>query len=124
MAKKSPIVWLREPAPPDYPAALSFLTLVFAPKQAKALVKKLRNTKETSKFKARDILRASGLPLLAASDSHVSKDRRKIAARAPLSPLLLVRALDGERVIIADGYHRLCAVYAVDEDAEIPCRIT
>jgi hypothetical protein len=26
-------------------------------------------------------------------------------------------------VIIADGYHRLCAVYSVDEDALIPCKI-
>ncbi len=27
------------------------------------------------------------------------------------------------RLIIADGYHRLCAVYKFDEDAMIPCRI-
>ena len=26
-------------------------------------------------------------------------------------------------VIIADGYHRLCAVYAFDEEAVIPCKI-
>jgi hypothetical protein len=26
-------------------------------------------------------------------------------------------------VIIADGYHRLCAVDAHDEDALIPCKI-
>jgi hypothetical protein len=26
-------------------------------------------------------------------------------------------------VIIADGYHRLCAVYSIDEDAVIPCKI-
>jgi hypothetical protein len=27
------------------------------------------------------------------------------------------------RVVIADGYHRLCAVYKSDEDALIPCKI-
>jgi len=27
------------------------------------------------------------------------------------------------RVIVADGYHRLCAVYSYDEDAVIPCKI-
>jgi len=27
------------------------------------------------------------------------------------------------KVVIADGYHRLCAVYLFDEDALIPCRI-
>jgi len=26
-------------------------------------------------------------------------------------------------VIVADGYHRLCAVYQIDEDAWIPCKI-
>jgi hypothetical protein len=24
---------------------------------------------------------------------------------------------------VADGYHRICASYHLDEDAEIPCRI-
>ena len=123
MAKKVPIVWLREPAAPNYPAALSFLTLVFAPKQAKALVKKLRNTKEVSRFKAKDVFRASGLSLLGVSNSHVARDRRKISAGTPLSPLLLVRIPDKASVIVADGYHRMCAVYAVDEDAVVPCKI-
>ena len=27
------------------------------------------------------------------------------------------------KVVIADGYHRLCAVYSYDEDAVIPCKI-
>jgi len=27
------------------------------------------------------------------------------------------------KVVIADGYHRLCAVYAGDEDASIPCKL-
>jgi hypothetical protein len=31
--------------------------------------------------------------------------------------------IDHAKVIIADGYHRLCAVYSVDEDAMIPCKI-
>jgi hypothetical protein len=25
--------------------------------------------------------------------------------------------------VVADGYHRLCAVYSFDEDAVIPCKI-
>jgi hypothetical protein len=24
---------------------------------------------------------------------------------------------------VADGYHRICASYHIDEDADIPCRI-
>jgi hypothetical protein len=27
-------------------------------------------------------------------------------------------------LIVADGYHRICASYHLDEDADIPCRIT
>jgi hypothetical protein len=27
------------------------------------------------------------------------------------------------KVVVADGYHRLCAVYEVDEDIWISCRI-
>jgi hypothetical protein len=76
-----------------------------------------------SEFQAKDIFRASRLSLLGVSNSHVEKDRQKIQAGEPLSPLLLVRDPENARVIIADGYHRLCAVYAHDEDAIIPCKI-
>jgi hypothetical protein len=72
-------------------------------------------------FKAKDIFRASGLSLLGVSNSHVKKDRKKIRAGKKLSPLLLVRSQ--AKVIIADGYHRLCSVYSFDEDADIPCKI-
>jgi disulfide oxidoreductase YuzD len=61
------------------------------------------------------------LSLLGVSNSHVTKDREKIKSGKVLSPILLVR--DNGRLIIADGYHRMCAVYAEDEDADIPCRI-
>jgi len=26
-------------------------------------------------------------------------------------------------LIVADGYHRICASYHLDEDADIPCRL-
>jgi hypothetical protein len=26
-------------------------------------------------------------------------------------------------LVVADGYHRICASYHLDEDAEIPCRL-
>ena len=38
-----------------------------------------------------------------------------------LSPILLVRSEN--KLIIADGYHRLCAIYYLSEDLEVPCRI-
>ena len=76
-----------------------------------------------SKFKAKDIARASGLSLLGISNAHVERDRKKIRSGHALSPLLLVRDPVNGRVIVADGYHRMCAVYSYDEDAVVPCKI-
>jgi hypothetical protein len=57
------------------------------------------------------------------SNTHVERDRRKIRGGKGLAPLLLVRDERIGRVVIADGYHRLCAVYEFDEDAWISCKI-
>jgi hypothetical protein len=122
MSKKSKIQWLGEPEAHDYPAAASYLSLIRDPKIVAALIKELQRAAVTE-FKAKDIFRASGLPLLGVSNSHVEKDRQKISSRQKLSPLLLVRDPTNGKVVIADGYHRLCATYSLDEDAVIPCKI-
>ncbi|MEI6757069.1 MAG: hypothetical protein FDX18_10700 [Chlorobium sp.] len=123
MAKKSvEIKWLKEPENHDYPAAKSYLSLIYEESSAKALVKKLKRA-PLSEFKAKDIFRASALSLLGVSNTHVAKDQRKIESGQELSPLLLVRDSASGKVIIADGYHRLCAIYSFDEDALIPCKI-
>jgi hypothetical protein len=114
------IKWLDTPQKHDYPAALSYLSLLYSARQAKALVKQLKAS-EMASFKAKDIFRASTLSLLGVSNSHVEKDRQQILGGHALSPILLVR--DGAKVVIADGYHRMCAVYSFDEDAMIPCKI-
>ena len=122
MANRTPMIrWLPKPEEQDYPAAFSYLKLHYTPKRSRALVKELEAARMTE-FKAKDIFRASRLSLLGVSNSHVEHDRQKIAKRTPLSPLLLVRDADAG-LIIADGYHRLCAVYSIDEDALIPCKI-
>ena len=77
MAKTTEIRWMGRPEPHDYPAALSFLTLVFAPEEAKELVKRLKSA-PMSEFKAKDIFRTAELSLLGVSNSHVKKNRRKI----------------------------------------------
>ena len=74
-------------------------------------------------YKAKDIFRASSLSLLGISNGLVKKDLKKIKNDDKISPLLLVRNSANGKVIIADGYHRLCAVYSLDEDALIPCKI-
>lgn len=115
-------LWLSAVEEHDYPAAESYLRLLYPDEAARSTVKKLRRASVTQ-FKAKDIFRASQLSLLGVSNSHVAKDTQKISDGVQLSPLLLVRDAPHGRVVIADGYHRLCAVYEVDEDALVPCKI-
>jgi len=116
------IKWLSEPEEHDYPAALSYLSLIFEDAQAVAYVQKLRAA-PMAEFKAKDIFRASGLSLLGVSNARVQRDQQKIESGEALSPLLLVRDAAHGKVIIADGYHRMCALYSFDEGAIIPCKI-
>jgi hypothetical protein len=114
------IRWLAKPEEKDYPAATSYLSLHLSSKLAAATSLALRGSQMTA-FAAKDIFRASGLNLLGVSNSHVKKNLEKIKAGKELSPVLLARHKG--RLFIADGYHRLCAVYTYDEDAMIPCKI-
>ena len=116
------IKWLDKPEEHDYPAALSYLNLIYDDATSNKFVEKLKQAPVTQ-FKSKDIFRASGLSLLGVSNSHVKRDRKKIKNNEALSPLLLVRDSSNGKLIIADGYHRLCAVYGFDEDALIPCKI-
>ncbi len=122
MGKQVEIKWLQEPEEKDYPAAESYLSLLYDDTAVRSIVSKLKGA-PVSQFKAKDIFRASGLSLLGISNSHVEKDRGKIEDGKSLSPLLLVRDGRNGKVIIADGYHRMCAVYSFNEDELIPCKI-
>jgi hypothetical protein len=118
-------LWTPEPEDHDFPAALDYLTLIISPETARRLVEALRGAHTTHR-KAKDLLRASRLALLPADNPHVQADLKKIKRQRPLSPVLLVRgsALSNDRPLeIADGYHRVCASFLTDENAEIPCRI-
>lgn len=79
----------------------------------------------TVQHRANDLLRAAGLPLLDSGHPEVAKDLQKIAAGQSLSPVLLIRGdlTAGHPLQIADGHHRICASYAVDEETEIGCRL-
>jgi hypothetical protein len=123
-SKKPAEHWKLSPEAHDFPAAQDYLELVLTPVQAGALVRKFKRARITRK-KAKDLLRASDLPLLKESNFHVKADLRKVAKGEKLSPLLLVRgnAPGGMNLIVADGYHRICASYHLDENADIPCLI-
>ena len=122
MPKALAIRWLKEPKPSNYPAAFSYLSLMFDANVANDFVARLERAPIT-RFQSKDIFRASGLSLLGVSNHFVERDRRKVAAGEKLSPILLVRDAALGKVIVADGYHRLCAIYSLDEEAPIPCKI-
>jgi hypothetical protein len=64
---------------------------------------------------------AGQLALLGEDNKHVASDLRKAASGAALSPILLLRGNAEHPLIVADGYHRVCASYWIDENTDIPC---
>ncbi|MHB8634334.1 MAG: hypothetical protein ACYDBQ_10305 [Thermoplasmatota archaeon] len=122
MSGKPAVKWLAQPQKHDYPAAQTYLNLLRNPKDAAGLAARLRKA-PMSAFMARDILRASGEPLMGSTDFHVRQDGKKIQAEVALSPVLLVRDSVNGKVVIADGNHRLCCVYGLDPNAVVPCKI-
>ena len=113
-------IWLSDPEDHDFPAAESYLDLHFAPKIVEQKVNQLKEVK-TIKKKDKDVLRASNLPLLTKNNIHVKENIKKVKKGKKLSPVLLVR--NGDKLIIADGYHRVSAIYYLSEDLDVPCRL-
>ena len=121
---KPKIEWAEKGEAEDFDAAVKFLSLLCSGAKAKALVKSLRNSKLVE-HAAKDLLRAARLPLLPSDESHVDEDLKRIHKGKALAPVLLVRGdiATGLPLIVADGYHRICAVCYFDESAPIPCLI-
>jgi hypothetical protein len=124
MSSKPKELWKTEPASHDYDAAADYLSLLFDATTIRTIVRRLRTATASTK-KAKDLLRASGLALLPADDRELVTDLKKVKKGEQLSPVLLIRGgLYHDRLLtIADGYHRICASYHIDEDADIPCHI-
>jgi len=116
--------WKEEPDEHDYPAAGDYLGLLMDEGEVASAVHALGAAAITHK-KAKDLLRASRLELLPADSPAVARDLDKVRRGQLLSPVLLLRGRLGGDVplTVADGYHRVCASYHIDEDADIPCRI-
>jgi len=121
---KATTTWLDAPEDHDYPAAAAYLQLTADDGLVADVVARL-HTAETVHQKAKDLLRAARLDLLPEDNAHVASDLHKIEKGHALSPILLVRGDIGSGLplVIADGYHRVCASYHTDENTDIPCRI-
>jgi hypothetical protein len=116
------VKWLPKPEKHDYQAAEDYLSLIMSPERADDYREKLYQARDdVTHRKAKDILRASQLPLLGRDNKHVASDLAKAASGLALSPILLLRGTSDRPLIIADGYHRVCASYWTDENTDIPC---
>ena len=121
---KPELKWSESKEGADFEAAFKFLLLLCSDPRANAIVKSLRGSKLLD-HAAKDLLRAAQLPLLPSDESHVSEDLKRIQKGKALAPVLLVRGdlAGGLPLVVADGYHRICAVCYFDESAPVRCRI-
>jgi hypothetical protein len=121
---KDKIVWKEKSEAEDYVAALKYLSLIFPVAKSEKLVRALRKA-ALVEHAAKDLLRASNLPMLAPDEAHVDEDLKRIHKGKPLAPVLLVRGDMTQDIplIVADGYHRICAVCYYEESAPIVCRL-
>ena len=122
MKKKTEIQWLEEPIAHDYEAAEQYLQLLFDPEKARELSDKLRQA-PMAEYAAKDILRASGTSILYIEAFDWSKHEKSLSDGKPLAPILLVRQSNNGPLIVADGFHRLCALFANDQEIKVPCKI-
>lgn len=78
-------LWLPEPEEHDFPAAADYLGLLLETGEVKRIIDALR-TAPTQTKKAKDIMRASALPLLPADNIHVKRNIQKVNSGKKLSP--------------------------------------
>jgi hypothetical protein len=114
--------WKDAPDEQDYAGAQEFCTLLYGEHGAERYMRTLRGAEIVTR-RANDILRASGLPILEPNDqdSRVRHIALKMASGKRYAPLLLIPATN--YLVIADGYHRVCAAYFLDPWMRVPCQI-
>ena len=122
---KNKLVWTAKPDNEDYRSAVAYLSLLTRRTRAEGLVRTLRRAPVVH-HSAKDLLRASGLPLLPVDEASVKEDLKKIAKGKALAPVLLIRGhlSTGAPLTVADGYHRICAVCHFDEFAPIAAQLS
>ena len=117
-----PITWQDDANPDDYEAAGHYLALV---DNQKNIDKTLADLKAGTivEYKATDLLRAAQLIVPKADDRPTREQIKKIKHGEPVSPVLLVRVPALRKVIVADGFHRICAAYRIDPDVVLHCKL-
>ena len=116
--------WSDKSQPKDFKSAVDYLSLLIPRGKSKTVGQRLKKAPIIRRA-AKDLLRASDLQPLPPDNSEVEEHLKKARNGKLLSPVLLVRGNIAKRVplVVADGFHRVCASYYLDEDASIPCRV-
>jgi hypothetical protein len=117
--------WQADAADDTYEAARSYLELLVPEGMAGELVQALRDA-PVVEHEAKDVLRASQLALLGREDVKVAEHVAALEEHQPLEPVLLVRGLAisaGHDLVIADGYHRLCAAWWFNAHGSVACKL-
>jgi len=115
-------IWERQANEDDLEAARAYLSMVLDARAVSKAIAAFRKCKPVM-LEAKDVLRASNLPLVDEDEPKVAKDIKKIKKKEKLSPVLLIRgdALAGAPMTIADGYHRICASFCTDKKEPVAC---
>lgn len=120
--KAMKVKWTEDVSEADYRAAEVYLSLINSSALASKAVASLK-VAPIEKFKATDLLRASKAKLPKNDDRPCRRELKKIDKGEALSPVLLVRDPSLKEVIIADGYHRICAAFRMDPNVILHCKI-
>lgn len=116
------VQWLDDAIDEDYTAAAHYLSLLDIQKNVDKAVAEMRSAAITE-FKAADLLRAAQLTVPKADDRPTREQVKRIKNGEPISPVLLMRVSALKKVIIADGFHRVCAAYRLDPDVILHCKL-
>ena len=100
----------------DFDSARAYLSIEYSADNVRKLVNKLHHASMTER-RANDILRACKCAPLPIYDPGVMHNLLKVVRGESMSPILVV---NGD---IADGYHRVSLVYALDPFGLVPLRI-
>jgi hypothetical protein len=120
--QKPSITWLDDANPSDYEAASHYLALVDTQKNIDKAVTDLKAA-AIAEYKAIDLLRAAQLTVPKADDRPTREQIKKIERGEAVSPVLIVRVPALKKVIVADGFHRICAAYRIDPDVMLHCKL-
>ena len=120
MSEKMKIEWLDEPEEHNYPAALSYLSLIYNEQKATTCIKKMKRSR-ILEFKAKDIFRASGLSLLGISNAHVGVVADEIGIDQ--APRHRARFFGAASAALHDGGHEVGQLRRRDRPHSVDLRL-